>query len=57
MLPITEQENPNTINIDQVSTLESISLIFGLCGGFDGVAKLSKKWKINFPYFLQPVTA
>lgn len=27
MLPITEQENPNTANIDQVSTLEAISLI------------------------------
>lgn len=27
MLPITEQENPNTSSIDQVSTLEAISLI------------------------------
>lgn len=27
MLPITEQENPNTANIDQVSTLEAVSLI------------------------------
>ena len=27
MLPITEQENPNTTNIDQVSTLEAITLI------------------------------
>ncbi len=27
MLPITEQENPNTSNIDRVSTLEAISLI------------------------------
>lgn len=27
MLPVTEQENPNTINIDQVSTLEAIRLI------------------------------
>ena len=27
MLPITEQENPNTANIDQVSTLEAIRLI------------------------------
>jgi N-acetylmuramic acid 6-phosphate etherase len=27
MLPITEQENPNTSQIDQVSTLEAISLI------------------------------
>lgn len=27
MLPITEQENPNTANIDQVSTLEAITLI------------------------------
>lgn len=27
MLPITEQENPNTANIDQVSTLEALTLI------------------------------
>lgn len=27
MLPITEQENPNTTNIDQVSTLEAVTLI------------------------------
>jgi N-acetylmuramic acid 6-phosphate etherase len=27
MLPVTEQENPNTINIDRVSTLEAIRLI------------------------------
>jgi len=27
MLPITEQENPNTANIDQVSTLEALRLI------------------------------
>ena len=27
MLPITEQENPNTANIDQVSTLEAVRLI------------------------------
>lgn len=27
MLPYTEQENPNTTNIDQVSTLEAITLI------------------------------
>ena len=27
MLPITEQENPNTTNIDQVSTLEAVRLI------------------------------
>ncbi len=27
MLPITEQENPNTSNIDQVSTLEALRLI------------------------------
>ncbi|HVE57115.1 MAG TPA: N-acetylmuramic acid 6-phosphate etherase [Pyrinomonadaceae bacterium] len=27
MLPVTEQENPNTKNIDQVSTLEAIRLI------------------------------
>src|SRR5215203_905091 len=27
MLPITEQENPNTANIDRVSTLEAIRLI------------------------------
>ncbi len=27
MLPITEQENPNTANIDQVSTLEAATLI------------------------------
>ncbi|MBX7169486.1 MAG: N-acetylmuramic acid 6-phosphate etherase [Pyrinomonadaceae bacterium] len=27
MLPITEQENPNTANIDQVSTLEAVTLI------------------------------
>jgi N-acetylmuramic acid 6-phosphate etherase len=27
MLPITEQENPNTANIDQVSTFEAVSLI------------------------------
>lgn len=27
MLPITEQENPDTANIDQVSTLEAVSLI------------------------------
>lgn len=27
MLPITEQENPKTANIDQVSTLEAVSLI------------------------------
>lgn len=27
MLPITEQENPNTVNIDQVSTLEAVRLI------------------------------
>ena len=27
MLPITEQENPNTANIDHVSTLEAIRLI------------------------------
>jgi N-acetylmuramic acid 6-phosphate etherase len=27
MLPVTEQENPNTINIDKVSTLEAIRLI------------------------------
>lgn len=27
MLPITEQENPNTAKIDQVSTLEALSLI------------------------------
>jgi N-acetylmuramic acid 6-phosphate etherase len=27
MLPVTEQENPNTTNIDQVSTLEAIRLI------------------------------
>ncbi len=27
MLPITEQENPNTKNIDQVSTLEALTLI------------------------------
>ncbi len=26
-LPITEQENPNTANIDQVSTIEAVSLI------------------------------
>jgi N-acetylmuramic acid 6-phosphate etherase len=27
MLPVTEQENPNTTNIDKVSTLEAIRLI------------------------------
>lgn len=27
MLPVTEQENPNTANIDQVSTLEALRLI------------------------------
>ncbi len=27
MLPVTEQENPNTANIDQVSTLEAVRLI------------------------------
>ena len=27
MLPVTEQENPNTINIDKVSTLEAVRLI------------------------------
>jgi N-acetylmuramic acid 6-phosphate etherase len=27
MLPVTEQENPNTVNIDKVSTLEAIRLI------------------------------
>jgi len=27
MLPVTEQENPNTVNIDQVSTLEALRLI------------------------------
>jgi N-acetylmuramic acid 6-phosphate etherase len=27
MLPVTEQENPNTTNIDQVSTLEAVRLI------------------------------
>src|SRR5215213_4928056 len=27
MLPVTEQENPNTANIDKVSTLEAIRLI------------------------------
>ncbi|CAL1548936.1 unnamed protein product, partial [Lymnaea stagnalis] len=27
MLPITEQENPNTKNIDRVSTLEAVQLI------------------------------
>ena len=27
MLPITEQENPNTTKIDQVSTLEALRLI------------------------------
>lgn len=27
MLPITEQENPNTAKIDQVSTLEAVTLI------------------------------
>jgi N-acetylmuramic acid 6-phosphate etherase len=27
MLPVTEQENPNTVNIDRVSTLEAIRLI------------------------------
>jgi len=27
MLPITEQENPNTANIDQVSTLDALTLI------------------------------
>ncbi|MEO5857643.1 MAG: N-acetylmuramic acid 6-phosphate etherase [Pyrinomonadaceae bacterium] len=27
MLPITEQENPNTVNIDQVSTLDALRLI------------------------------
>src|SRR5215204_7601954 len=27
MLPVTEQENPNTANIDRVSTLEAIRLI------------------------------
>lgn len=29
MLPITEQENPNTANIDQVSTLDALRLING----------------------------
>ncbi|MBL8185131.1 MAG: N-acetylmuramic acid 6-phosphate etherase, partial [Blastocatellia bacterium] len=27
MLPITEQENPKTVNIDEVSTIEALRLI------------------------------
>ncbi len=27
MLPVTEQENPNTVEIDKVSTLDAVRLI------------------------------